>query len=160
MSGIFFLAKINAAKLHLRTLTNTNTNKSHILQMCKKTSCAHQFLIYNPYNRNEGDYMSSIPEKKLSPPFVSHKSYTNFINTLRDYESLPDVIDKSLMPKSSGSQITAIMSALKYLGHPIDETGKLTDSFQKIYLCIGGRKKTMIMAQLLRKNYDFHFFRH
>ncbi|WP_462370425.1 DUF5343 domain-containing protein [Oxalobacter formigenes] len=99
--------------------------------------------------------MSSIPEKKLSPPFVSHKSYTNFINTLRDYESLPDVIDKSLMPKSSGSQITAIMSALKYLGH-IDETGKLTDSFKK-YICASDEERKPIMAQLLRKNYDFLF---
>ncbi len=99
--------------------------------------------------------MASIPEKKPTPPFVSHKSYINFINTLRDYQSLPDRIDKSLMPKASGSQIAATMAALKYLGH-IDELGKPTESFKKFVFASDEERKPL-MANILRERYDFLF---
>lgn len=93
--------------------------------------------------------------KAATPPLVSIGSYTGFLNQLREHGSVPTRIDKTLMGKSSGSQISAMMAALKYLGH-IDEAGKPSDEFKNLVLASDEARKPLLAA-LLKERYAFLF---
>lgn len=93
--------------------------------------------------------------KPATPPFTSYSSYINFLNQLREHGTVPTRIDKTLMSKSSGSQISATMAALKYLGQ-IDEAGKPSEQFKKLVLGTEDDRKPLLAA-LLKERYQFLF---
>ncbi|TAM34103.1 MAG: hypothetical protein EPN61_17655 [Burkholderiaceae bacterium] len=93
--------------------------------------------------------------KPATPPFTSFSSYTSFLNQLRDYGAVPTRIDKTLMPKASGSQSAAMMAALKYLGQ-IDDAGKPSEEFKKLVLASEADRKPMLAAMLAGR-YSFLF---
>jgi hypothetical protein len=94
-------------------------------------------------------------EKPLTPPLISHVSFTSFLNQLRDTGAIPSRIDKTLMPKASGSQISGTLGTLKFLGL-IDEAGKPSDQFKTIVLAQDEDRKSP-MAALMKSSYAFLF---
>lgn len=99
--------------------------------------------------------MATKSEKVSTPPLVSATSYTSFINELRDHGSVPARIDKTLMSKSSGSQSSAMLATLKYLGQ-IDDFGKPSEAFKTFVMCTDGERKPL-MAAILNSQYSFLF---
>jgi hypothetical protein len=99
--------------------------------------------------------MATKVEKKMTPPLVSYTSYVTFINELREHGSLPARIDKTLMPKASGSQIAGMLAALKYLGQ-IDDSGTPTDQFKKFVLATDDDRKELL-SSILKERYSFIF---
>lgn len=93
-------------------------------------------------------------EKTMTPPVISHVSLVNFLNQLRE-NGVPTRIDKSLMPKASGSQSAGILAALRYLGL-IDEVGKPVEQFKSIVLAADEDRKDL-MVPILQKSYSFIF---
>ncbi|RZT04140.1 hypothetical protein SAMN05216319_4083 [Duganella sp. CF402] len=99
--------------------------------------------------------MASKPEKTLTPPIISFSSFVNFLNQLREHSHVPTRIDKTLMPKASGSQTSGMLAALKYLAL-IDDAGKPYQQFHDLVMKDdAGRKE--IFAAILKRSYDFLF---
>jgi hypothetical protein len=100
--------------------------------------------------------MSNKSEKTACPPTISFKSMTGLFNQLREHGHVPTRIDKTLMPKASGSQQSATIAALRYLGL-IDETGKpVGETFSNLVLANDDDRKDLI-AQILKSSYGFIF---
>lgn len=99
--------------------------------------------------------MATKSEKVSTPPLVSATSYASFINELRDHGSVPARIDKTLMGKSSGSQSSAMLATLKYLGQ-IDDFGKPSEAFKTFVMSTDGERKPL-MAAILNSQYSFLF---
>ena len=58
--------------------------------------------------------MADKSDKQKIPAYVGFNSFVSFINGLRE-TSIPHKIDKSVMPKASGSQYSATIAALRFL---------------------------------------------
>ncbi|MBI1175251.1 MAG: hypothetical protein GC139_08295 [Sideroxydans sp.] len=99
--------------------------------------------------------MATKTEKSLTPPLISHVSLTSFLNQIRDMGTVPSRIDKTLMPKASGSQSAGTIAALRYLGL-IDVNGKPTEQFKSLVLAQDEDRKA-VMAQIITKSYGFLF---
>lgn len=99
--------------------------------------------------------MATKSEKPLCPPTVSYKSFTSFLNQLREHGTIPTRVDKTLMPKASGSQSSATLATLKYL-ELIDEAGKPSKKFESVVLANDDGRKPML-AELLKQSYAFIF---
>lgn len=100
--------------------------------------------------------MSANLEKQACPPAVSFKSFIAFLNQLRDeHRIVPHRVDKTLMPKASGSQQAATLAALRYLAL-IDESGKPNERFGKLVASSDSERKP-IFAELLYEGYPFIF---
>ncbi|MGN6087508.1 DUF5343 domain-containing protein [Trinickia sp.] len=99
--------------------------------------------------------MASSKEKPATPPVISHMSFTSFLNSLRDAGTVPTRIDKTLMPKASGSQQSGTMAALRYLGL-IDDTGKPKEHFKPLVLADDDARKPTLQ-QIFQDAYAFLF---
>lgn len=99
--------------------------------------------------------MASTKEKHGSPPVISHISFTSFLNMLRDADAVPARIDKTLMPKASGSQQAGTLSALRFLGL-IDDAGKPGERFKSLVLASDEERKQPLQ-EILRSSYAFLF---
>jgi Family of unknown function (DUF5343) len=99
--------------------------------------------------------MASNKERTVSPPVISHISFTSFLNQLRDMGTVPMRIDKTLMPKASGSQQSGMLSALRFL-QLIDDSGKPKDHFRGVVLADDDSRKEPL-NKALRESYGFLF---
>jgi len=99
--------------------------------------------------------MASNKEKPATPPVISHISLTTFLNTLRDAGTVPARIDKTLMPKASGSQQSGMIAALRYLGL-IDDSGKPKEHFKPLVLADDEARKPTLQ-QIFQDSYAFLF---
>lgn len=98
--------------------------------------------------------MSAKPERANSPAIVSYTSFTSFLNQLRE-QGVPSRIDKSLMPKASGSQISVTLQALRFLGL-IDESGKPTPSGTALIQAADEDRKPLF-EKIVKSAYAFLF---
>lgn len=99
--------------------------------------------------------MATKPEKVQTPPVISYTSFTSFLNQLRETGMVPSRIDKSLMPRSSGSQQAGTLAALRYFGL-IDEIGAPSAQFRSLVLAQDDERKP-IMNDVISKSYTFLF---
>lgn len=99
--------------------------------------------------------MASTNDKVLTPPVISHMSFTGFLNSLRDAGTVPTRIDKTLMPKASGSQQSGMLAALRFLGL-IDEIGKPKEQFKPLVQAQDDARKPLLEA-IVRESYAFLF---
>lgn len=99
--------------------------------------------------------MASTTEKAQTPAFVSYGALTGFLDKLREHGDVPTRIDRTLLPSASGSQVFALLGALKYL-KLIDDSGKPAETFTRLVLAEGEARKPMV-AELLRSRYAFLF---
>jgi Family of unknown function (DUF5343) len=82
--------------------------------------------------------MSDQDTKRPSPAYVPYKTFTNFINGLRE-NGIPSRIDRSAMHGMSGSAQAALKSSLEYLGltnsseEPTEKLHQLVDADDKSF---------------------------
>lgn len=98
--------------------------------------------------------MAPKTEKTSTPPLISYGSFLAFLNVLREH-GVPGRIDKTLMPKASGSQSSGMLAALRFLSL-IDEAGKPQDGFKTLVLAQDEERKPLI-AECVRAAYSFVF---
>ena len=98
--------------------------------------------------------MSAKPEKILYPPYVSYSFFTSFINGLRE-NGIPMRIDRSIMPKASGSMVSGILGALRYL-NLTDENSKPT-SMMKDLVEASDEDRKPLLKKMLEDGYQFLF---
>lgn len=99
--------------------------------------------------------MASSKEKLATPPVISYGSFVGFLNKLRDAGTVPARIDKTVMPKASGSQQSGTIAALRFLGF-IDDIGKPKDHFKPFVLADDDARKSTL-GPILRESYAFLF---
>lgn len=93
-------------------------------------------------------------ETETSPPYTTYKTYKSFIEQMKQ-DGLPSQIDRSLLPRMSGSGQSALISTLKAL-NLIDENGVTSAELHMIV-----EKEEDEAAEALdsvaRKTYSFLF---
>ncbi|HWA12573.1 MAG TPA: DUF5343 domain-containing protein [Burkholderiales bacterium] len=98
--------------------------------------------------------MASEADKQVSPAYLGYNTFTSFLNGLRE-SGVPLQIDRSIMPKASGSQVSATVTSLKFL-KLIDANSKPTALMKQLVEAAdedrGGIIKTMI-----EQSYGFLF---
>jgi hypothetical protein len=100
--------------------------------------------------------MSSTPEgdgsgKKAIPPYLSHKTFTNFIDSLR--AGVPARIDRSIMTSLSGTAQAHLLHALRYL-NLTDAEGTPTERLIQLAAAQDVQKQE-ILKETLTSSYPF-----
>jgi len=99
--------------------------------------------------------MSPQPEKALTPAYGSFKTFTSFVNEVRDTGHIPLRVDRSLMTKLSGSAANETMATLRFLGL-ISDTAEPTPVFEK-YVMATEEERKPVMETILQAAYPFLF---
>lgn len=71
------------------------------------------------------------PSQQKYPAYVSFKAFEQLIEQFRGSGIVPTRIDRGLMPKASGSLISALLSSLRWLGL-IDESSRPTERLRTL----------------------------
>jgi hypothetical protein len=98
--------------------------------------------------------MEDNEPKRGTPAYVPHKTLSNFINSLKE-NGTPSQIDRSVLKSMSGSDQSAILGSLKYLGL-ISEQGVPTTDFQQL-IDSDEEHRRPLMRNVLTKAYAFLF---
>ena len=92
--------------------------------------------------------------KKLLPPYVSYRTFLNFLEGLQ--QTIPARIDRSFWgERFSGSTGTQLVSALRFLDM-IDANGFPTAKLRNL-VASKGSQRTEILKQITRESYGFFF---
>jgi len=94
--------------------------------------------------------MNTEPDSK-TPPYATYKSFSNFINSLRE-NSIPSRIDRSVFGSMSGGAAYSILASLKGL-HLIEDSGKPTPLL-KSYVEADEKSQKTLLQQILKKGYS------
>jgi hypothetical protein len=98
--------------------------------------------------------MLSSSSKKLSPPYVSYRTFLNFLEGLQ--QTMPARIDRSYWgDRFSGSTGTQLVSALRFLDL-IDVNGFPTVKLRQLVGSRGGQR-IEVLKQIARESYSFFF---
>jgi hypothetical protein len=98
--------------------------------------------------------MLSNSSKKLLPPYVSYRTFLNFIDGLQ--QTIPARIDRSYWgERHSGSTGTQLVSALRFLDM-IDISGFPTAKLRNV-VASKGNQRTEILKQITLESYSFFF---
>jgi len=98
--------------------------------------------------------MLSSSSKKLLPPYVSYRTFLNFIEGLQ--QTMPARIDRSYWgDRLSGSTGTQLVSALRFLDL-IDVNGFPTAKLRNL-VANKGIQRTEILKQIAHESYGFFF---
>lgn len=98
--------------------------------------------------------MLSSSSKKLLPPYVSYRTFLNFLEGLQ--QTMPARIDRSYWgDRLSGSTGTQLVSALRFLDM-IDINGFPTAKLRNLVASKGGQR-TELLKQITHESYSFFF---
>lgn len=100
--------------------------------------------------------MSMSLEKNPTPAYGSFKTLISFANDVREGGHVPMQIDRTLMPKLSGSAATETISTLKFLGLVHGEKAKPTEMFDK-FVMASDEKRKEVLPGIVRNSYAFLF---
>lgn len=100
--------------------------------------------------------MSTNPEnangvKKVIPPYLSHKTFDNFIMGLKN--GIPARIDRSVMSSLSGTAQAHLLQTLRYLDL-IDADGVPTEKLSQL-AAAQGTEKQKVLREILASAYQF-----
>lgn len=84
-----------------------------------------------------------------TPAYISYSTFKNALDLFTE-KGLPSSIDASVLPTMSGSNRSALMNALRFLGL-ISSEDKPTDALRTLVKDSGGRKTTLEL--ILKKHY-------
>src|SRR5438552_4156298 len=90
---------------------------------------------------------------KNPPPYIAHKTFTNFINGLA--QGMPSRIDKSVMSTLAGSTQGQLLATLRYFGL-IRPDGTPEKLLTELVNSEGEDRKKMI-GDIVKRSYDFVF---
>ncbi len=90
--------------------------------------------------------------RKHLPPYVSYRTFHNFIDRLQ--QQLPSRIDRSYWGETlSGSTGTQLMAALRFL-NLIDVNGKPTEHLQSL-VAVRGEPRAKVLRDITSRTYNF-----
>jgi Family of unknown function (DUF5343) len=89
--------------------------------------------------------------KKVIPPYLSHKTFDNFINGLKT--GVPARIDRSVMGSLSGTAQAHLLQTLRYL-NLIDAEGVPTETLNQLAVAQDAEKQR-ILREILSSAYKF-----
>ena len=93
-------------------------------------------------------------EPKIRPPYLSYKTFKNFLDSFASRDTVPSHIDRSVLPSTmSGGNQVGVMSALKFFGL-ISETGEPQENFYS-YVEAQGDEKKRVLGNILQVGYGF-----
>ncbi len=92
-------------------------------------------------------------EKKITPPYLPYKTFTNFIERLK--VGVPARIDRSVMGTFSGAAQAALFSALRFFSL-ISKEHLPTEALTKLVNSTGDERKTFLKV-LMAERYPFLF---
>lgn len=92
--------------------------------------------------------------EKQVPPYLAYSRFQNFIVGLRQI-GLPHRVDRSLMPRFSGAEQSAILTALRFL-HLITLEGKPEKRLDELVAAEGDNWKA-VMREAITSSYTFLF---
>jgi hypothetical protein len=95
----------------------------------------------------------SKEEKKLTPPYLSYRTFINFLEKLK--VGMPSRIDRSVMGSFSGAAQAQIFPALKYL-HLINPDDTPTEKLTSL-VSSEGTEKQKILKDMIIVAYPFLF---
>lgn len=97
--------------------------------------------------------MAEAESTKNTPAYGSFKTLVSFLNEVREGGHVPLQIDRTLMPKLSGSAISETISSLKFLGLARGEkTVTPTAKFEKFAMASDEDRKELLQ-EILREAY-------
>jgi len=98
--------------------------------------------------------MLPVSSKKLLPPYVSYRTFLNFLEGLQ--QTMPARIDRSYWgDRLSGSTGTQLVSALRFLDL-IDNNGFPTVKLRQL-VASKGSQRTELLKQVAHESYSFFF---
>ncbi|MCI0388242.1 MAG: DUF5343 domain-containing protein [Acidobacteria bacterium] len=97
---------------------------------------------------------AKMEERKAVPPYLSYKTFMNFINGLAE-TTIPMRIDRDLLRNLSGAAQGHLLATLKYL-ELIDQKGKPDDRLGALARSQGDARKRLLL-EVLKKSYPFLF---
>jgi hypothetical protein len=97
--------------------------------------------------------VSEKESSKAVPPYVSYKTFDNFLNGLK--AGVPSHVDKSVIRNLSGGVQSQLLNALRYLGL-IDERNRTQESLTRL-ASSEGPEREHILAEILQSSYPFLF---
>jgi len=89
----------------------------------------------------------------VTPAYGSFKTFTSFIDDVRERGHIPLRIDRSEMPKLSGSAANETIATLKFFGL-LDEKAEPTPLFEE-YVMAADQKRKEVLARMVKKSYAF-----
>src|ERR1044071_5473447 len=101
----------------------------------------------------------ATPEKAVNgatknpPPYIAHKTFTNFINGLA--QGIPSRIDKSVMRSLAGSTQGQLMAALRYFKLIADDG--TPDPFLVKLVGSEADERKKLIGEMVNRSYDFVF---
>lgn len=98
--------------------------------------------------------MTESETKRLTPAYVSYKTFTNFINSLKE-SGAPSQIDRSMLKGMSGSAQSAILGSLEYL-KLISKIGNILPKFQQL-IDAEEKDRPTILRDIVEAAYPFLF---
>lgn len=100
--------------------------------------------------------MSKQSEKSLAPAYGSFKTLSSFSDEVREGGHIPLQVDRTLMPKLSGSAASETIATLRFLGLVVGEKAVPTSLFAKFVMATAEDRKP-VLAQMVRDSYAFLF---
>lgn len=98
--------------------------------------------------------MASENGKLIAPAYIGYNALVNFFNVLRETQ-IPPQIDRTVMPKVSGSQVSTIVSSLKFL-KLADANSKPTAILRELVNATD-EQRSAILKSVLEAAYPFLF---
>ncbi len=109
------------------------------------------------FGRHETIRMSKAHEKQLPPAYGSFKTLVSFANDVREGGHVPLQVDRTLMPKLSGSAVGETLASLRFLGLITPgEKSTPTPKFEE-YVMAGDADRQAVLASIVREAYSFLF---
>lgn len=98
--------------------------------------------------------MTESEAKRPTPAYVSYKTFTNFINSLKE-SGVPSQIDRSMMKGMSGSAQSAILGSLEYL-KLISKDGIVLTKFHQL-IDAEEKERAPVLREIVESSYPFLF---
>lgn len=99
--------------------------------------------------------ISEDSSKTASPPYGSFRTLIGFANDVREGGHVPLQIDRTLMPKASGSAVFETIAALKFFGLAEGEkTVKPTPEFER-FVMASDSERPEVLNSLMHRAYSF-----
>jgi hypothetical protein len=92
-------------------------------------------------------------EKIAAPPYVSFKSFMNFMNARREDGHTTTVVDKTLMSNLSGSTANELLQAIKYL-KLIKDSGEANPAYEE-FVRASDEEREVLMKHMIHEAYPY-----
>ncbi len=103
-----------------------------------------------------GDAEMGRKKSEKIPPYISYRTFSNFLTDLRS-RGIPSRVDRSVMSHKSGTVQSQLLLALHYLGL-VKASGHPTQRLSRLVATEGAERKAVV-REMIQSSYDFAFDR-